>query len=84
MQPPPLRSDHLDIKEVQCAETKDVLKISYHIVSRFRVMGVLKVQKDAQKIEFSSKVANFEGKIGIDLKIIFRINIFCTILSFEI
>ena len=27
----PLRSGHLDIKDAQCAETKDVLKKSHHI-----------------------------------------------------
>ena len=37
--PPPLRSGHLDIKHAQCAETKDVLKKSYHIITRFRVIG---------------------------------------------
>ena len=47
-------------------------------------MGVQNVQKDAQKITFSSKVAQFAGRIAIDLKIIFRVNdIFCTILSFR-
>ena len=51
-----LRSGHLDIKDTQCAETKDVLKKSYNITSRFRVMGVQKIQKDAQKIKFSPKV----------------------------
>ena len=35
-----------------------------------------KVHKDAQKIKFSSQVAKFAGKIGIDLKIIFRIKDF--------
>ena len=30
----PLRSGHLDIKDTQCAETEDVLKKSYHIISR--------------------------------------------------
>ena len=27
--PPPLRSGHLDIKDAQYAETKDMLKIAY-------------------------------------------------------
>ena len=31
---PLFRSGHLDIKDVQCAKTKDMLKISYHIPSR--------------------------------------------------
>ena len=32
------------------------------------------MQEDAQKIKFSSEVAKFAGKIGIDLTIIFHIN----------
>ena len=39
-------------------------------------MGVKKVQKDAQKIKFSSKVTKFSRKIGIDLTIIFCKNDF--------
>ena len=40
-------------------------------------------QKDAEKNNFSSKVAKFAGKIGIDLTIFFRINNFYyAILSF--
>ena len=65
---PTLKSDHLDIKDTQCAETKDLDQ---------------KVQKDGQKIKFSSKVTKFAGKIGIDLTLIFSINDFCcAILSF--
>ena len=52
--PPLLRSSHLDIKDTQCAETKDVLKIAYHIISRFRVMGVQKGRYEHPKIQFSS------------------------------
>ena len=33
--PPPLKSGDLDIKDAQCAETEDVLKKSYHSLSRF-------------------------------------------------
>ena len=47
LSPPPPRSGHLDIKDAQCAENKDVLKKSYHIILRFRVMGI---QNDAQEI----------------------------------
>ena len=39
----------------------------------FQVIGVQKVQKDAQKIEFSSEVVKFAGKIRIDMIIIFNI-----------
>ena len=40
--PLPIRNVHLDIKDAQCAETKDVLKISYHIILRFGAMDVQK------------------------------------------
>ena len=40
------------------------------------VIGVQKVQKHAQNIKFSSKVARFAGKIWIDLIIIFYIDSF--------
>ena len=30
-----LRSGYLDIKDAECAETIDVLKKSYHTISRF-------------------------------------------------
>ena len=60
-----------------------MLKKSKHIIPRFCVMVVQKVQKHAQKIKFSSKVAKFAGTIGIDLTIIFCMNdFFCVILSF--
>ena len=80
---PPLRSGHLDIKDAQCAKTKEVLKKPYHIISRFRVMSVKKERYDRPKIKFSSIVAKFAGKIGIDLTLIFRINVFfCASLSY--
>ena len=45
--------------------------------------GVQKVQKDAQKIIFSSKVAKFTAKIWMDLIMIFYIDsFFCATLSF--
>ena len=75
---PPLKSDHLDIKDAQSAENKDEMKKSYHTSSRFWVMGDQKVKKDAQKIKFSSEVVKFAEKIGINL----TQNFFCAILSF--
>ena len=76
----PLRSGHLDIKDAQCAETKEKSCVRFF---RFLVIGVLNVQKDAQKIKFSSKVVKFTGKIRTHLTIIFGINhTFCAILSF--
>ena len=35
--PPPRKSGHLDIKDVQCAENKDGRKTSYYIISRLGV-----------------------------------------------
>ena len=40
--PLPLRNDHLDITDAQCAETKDALKISLHIISRLGAIGIQK------------------------------------------
>ena len=81
---PPLRSGHLNVKDAQCAETKDVLKKSYHIMSSFQVMGVQKGRFGRPKVKFSLKLAKFTGKIGIDQKIIFCIDdFFCAILSFR-
>ena len=50
LQTPPLRNGHLYIKDTQCAETKDVQKISYHIISRFLVIGVQKGRYGIPKI----------------------------------
>ena len=68
---------------MQCAETKAMLKkiISHHIA--FLSYGLSKGKKKEQKFKFSSKVAEFPGKIVIDLTIIFRNNdFFCVIISF--
>ena len=51
---PRFRSGYIDKKIAQCAEAKDVLKKSYHIISRFRVMGVQKWRFGHLKISFSS------------------------------
>ena len=51
MQTPPLRSGQLNIRDAQCTERKDVLKKSYHIISRFCVMGVQKMRKKFKKIQ---------------------------------
>ena len=80
--PPFLRSGHLDIKDAQCAETKDVLKISHRVfelwASKRGVMG-------AQKINFSLKVAKFSGKMEINLTVIFCLNdFFVRLLIFKI
>ena len=57
--PPPLllRSGHLDIKYVHCAENKDGRKISYHIISRLGAAGVLTFGHP--KMQLSSKVAKY-------------------------
>ena len=52
---PLFRSGHLDIKDVQCAKTKDMLKISYHIILRSGVQKWL----GHPKIQLSSKVTRF-------------------------
>ena len=79
----PLRSGHLDIRDAQYAETKDVLKRSYHIISRFQDRGVQKRRYGRRKMKFSSKVAKFSEKIRTDLITNFNINsFFCVTLSF--
>ena len=63
----PLRSGHLDIKDAQCAETKDVLKMSYHIISRLGIMGIQKECFRHPKFNFFLKWPNLQGilkKIG--------------------
>ena len=45
-------------------------------MSRLGAMGVQKGRFGRRKIRFSSKVAKFARKIGIDLKIIFCLNDF--------
>ena len=71
MQTTLFRSDHLDIRDAQCAETKDVVKISHHIISRSGAMGVQRIRFGRPKIQFSLKVAKLAGQIGIDLTLIF-------------
>ena len=60
----PLRSGHLDIKDAQCAETKDVLKKLYRAfdtwASRMGVMG-------AQKFNFLHKWPNLQGRLTLTL-----------------
>ena len=58
MQTPSLRSSHLDIKDVQCAETKDVLKISYQIISRlgvFELWASIRSKKMRENLIFFQK-----------------------------
>ena len=81
--PPTLRSSHLDIKYAQCAENKDGHKISYHIISRLDAMSNQMGRFGSLKIKFSSKVAKFASKIGIDLTFNFCTHdILCAILIF--
>ena len=72
------------MKDAQCAETKDELKKSYHIISCFRVlMGDQKGRYQRPKIEFSSREVKLAEKIRIVLKMVFHINsYFCATLSF--
>ena len=56
---------------MQCAENKDGRKISYHIISCLGAMSDQKGRFGGRKIKFSSKVAKFAGKIGIELTLIY-------------
>ena len=69
--PSSLKSGYLDIKDAQCAENKVGRKISYNIISCLGALGVQKRPFGHPKIQFSSKVFKFAGKIGIDLTLIF-------------
>ena len=69
-----LKSGHLDIKDEQYAESKDVLKISYHIQNQDVHIPIKTFGRP--KIMFSSKISKFAGNIGIDLTLIFCINDF--------
>ena len=82
--PPPLRSDHLDIRDAQCAENNDGCIISSYITSRLGAMGVQNRRFGRPKIQFFPKVAKFAGKIEIDLTLIFFCidDFFCAIYSF--
>ena len=72
-------------KDAQWAETIDVLKIAYHIISRLGVMGIQKGRFERPKIQFPSKVVKFAVLIRIDLALIFFINdFFGATVSFEI
>ena len=81
--PLPLRSGHLDIKNAKCAKKYDGRKISYHIISR---LGVQKECFGHPKIQLSSKVTKFVGKIGIDLILTYfaLMTFFVRFLVFEI
>ena len=83
--PPPFRSDHLDIKDMQFAENKGGRKILCHIISRLGAAGVQKGPSRRPKIQFSLKVAKFAGNIVINLTLIFCSNDFLVrFLVFEI
>ena len=58
-----------------------MIGVKFHIA--FRRMDFQKERFGHPKIQFSSKVAKFAGKIAIDLTLIFCMNdFFCAILSF--
>ena len=83
MQTLPLRSGHFDIKDAQYAENKDGRKNSFHIISRLGAVGVQKGRYGRPKLQISSKMTKFAGKIRIDLTLIFPMNeFFRAILSF--
>ena len=58
--PHPLRSDHLDIKDAQCAKKHDGREISYHI-SRLGARSAQTRPNGAPIIQLSSKLAKFAG-----------------------
>ena len=65
MQTPPRPSevtDHLDMKDMQCAETKDVLKISYHV---FELWASKRVVMGTQKFNFLQKWPNLQGRLEL-------------------
>ena len=59
MQTPPLRSDHFDTKNAQCAKKNDGRKIAYHIISRLGAAAVQKGRCGRPKIHLFSKVTKF-------------------------
>ena len=61
VQTPHLRSDHLDIKDAQCAKKNDGRKISYHIISRLSIAGSQTRPNSAPKLRLSSEVVKFAG-----------------------
>ena len=71
--PSPLRSGQLDIRDAQCVETKDMLKNHITSYSVFELWASKRGRYGHPKIKFCLKVAKSARKIGIDLKIIFRI-----------
>ena len=63
--PPPLKSGHLDIKDVQCAENKDGRKISCHIISGWDVTGVKKARFGHQTFNFIQKLPNLHVRFEL-------------------
>ena len=81
MQIPLLSSGLLNIKDAHCAECKDLLKKSYHIISCYRVMDVQKGRYGHPNFLFS-KEAKFAENIRIDLIRIYINSFFSATLSF--
>ena len=77
--PIPLRNDHLNIKDAECAESN---KKSYF---RFLVFELLVVKEQPIRLQkkILSKVAKLTKTIMIELTMIFHTNyLLCAILSF--
>ena len=73
MQTPPLRSVHLDIKDEQC--DKKMMGVKFHIKS-YRVWALRASKRSVLGTQEFKFLQKFEGKIGIDLTLIFCINDF--------
>ena len=85
MQPPPLRSDHIVIKDLQCADKYDGRTISYHITSRLGAAGVQMGRFGRPKIQLSSKRQNLQGRLELILRSSYaRMTFFVKFLAFEI
>ena len=78
--PSEVASDHLHIKDARC--TQKMIGVKFHITSHHSVQ---KGRFWHSKIQLSSKVAKFAGKIEIDLALSCCIHDFflCVILSFR-
>ena len=71
---PPQKWSSLYKRRALCWNVRKIISSHINIISRFWAIGVQKIQKNAQKIEYSAKVAKFAGKIRIDLTMILYIN----------
>ena len=82
--PLPFRSDHLDIKDAQCAANKDEPKIYYHIAFGRRERPKVPFL-GAQKFNFIKKWPNLQGILELTWRLFLTQKIFFVrFLVFEI